>query len=302
MIDYHVHFWPHAELADESDLAVDRIARYCERAATNGVEEIALTEHFFRFVQGRAVVERWWEDFGEPAGRPLFAEAKAYFDHHATADLDRYVESALAAQAAGLPVVLGLEVDYYPGRMDAVARLLESYPFDVLLGSVHWIGNWMFDDLASAVQMSEWDRRPLADSWRAYADALEELAGTAACDVLAHPDLVKVAGRIPDRGVVEECEWRIAAAAAGSGMAAEVSSAGLLKPCAEDYPSPSLLRRFAEAGVPVTFASDTHGVTRAGERNRELTRAAFDAGHRAVRTYRRRVGHDLLINEDALRS
>ena len=299
MIDYHVHLWPHRDVADDSDLAVERIAAYVDLAGKAGVEEIALTEHFFRFVQGRAAVEGWWEDFGEADGQPFHSQARAYFDHHATADLDRYVDTALAVKRAGLPVVLGLEVDYYPGRMDDVARLLAGYPFDVLLGSVHWIGNWMFDHLSSAVQMGEWDRRPLAESWRAYTEALEELAGTRACDVLAHPDLVKVANRFPDRGVVEECEARIADAAASSGMSAEISSAGLVKPCGEDYPSPSLLQRFAERAVPITFASDTHGTARIGERNAALRDAASSAGYSSVRRFRNRQGDDLAFGPQA---
>ncbi|HLI45348.1 MAG TPA: PHP domain-containing protein [Acidimicrobiales bacterium] len=292
MIDYHVHFWPHAQRASETDLDVERIAAYTELAARQGVREIALTEHFFRFTQGRALVEGWWDDLSLGGGPALRDEVRAYFDHHATADLDRYVEAALAAQQADLPVVIGLEVDYYPGRMEAVAALLSGYPFDVLLGSVHWIGNWMFDDLASAIEMAEWDRRGVRESWTAYTEALEELAATRACDVLAHPDLVKVAGHRPDPGVVTSCEDRIAAAAAASGMAAEVSSAGMVKPCREDYPSPSLLRRFAELKVPVTFASDTHGTARVAERNHELVAAALAAGHRSVRRFRRRQPHD----------
>ncbi len=292
MIDYHVHLWPHEEKADEGDLAVGRVADYTAAAASQGVREIALTEHLFRFVQGRAIVDRWWETVTGPSARHLDASVEAYFDHHATADLDRYVETAVAAKKAGLPVKIGLEVDYYPGRMDAVARLLAGYPFDVLLGSVHWLGNWMFDDLADGAQMAEWDRRPVADSWRAYAEALEELAGTGACDVLAHPDLIKVTGRVPDAGVVEECEERIAEAAASSGLAAEISSAGLVKPCREDYPSPSLLRRFAARDVPVTFASDTHGTGRVGDRNDELVAAAAAAGYRSVRSFEARVGTD----------
>ena len=51
------------------------------------------------------------------------------------------------AKGAGLPVVAGLEVDYFPDQMDQVAALLGNYPFDVLLGSVHWIGAWLFDAL-----------------------------------------------------------------------------------------------------------------------------------------------------------
>jgi len=90
-----------------------------------------------------------------------------------SADLDAYVETCLAAKAAGLPIVMGMEVDYYPGRMDKVAALLSGYPFDVLLGSVHWLGAWMFDDLDSAVAMEEWDSRGVDAVWDAYTRARE---------------------------------------------------------------------------------------------------------------------------------
>ena len=64
-------------------------------------------------------------------------------------------------KAAGLPVVLGLEVDYYQDRMDDVADLLDGYPFDVLLGSVHWLGTWRFDVLSDPQVLAEWDHRDI---------------------------------------------------------------------------------------------------------------------------------------------
>ena len=153
----------------------------------------------------------------------------------------------------------------------------------------------MFDIYSDPFQMGEWDHWPHAEAWRAYTEALEELAATRACDVLAHPDLVKAAARFPDRAIVDECEARIAEAAASSAMAAEISSAGLLKPCHEDYPSPSLLRRFAAQAVPVTFASDTHGDDRVADRIDELQQAAIAAGYTSVRRFRSRVGEDLAL-------
>ena len=75
----------------------------------------------------------------------------------------------LAAKEAGLPVVLGLEVDYCRGRMEAMADLLAQYPFDVLLGSIHWLDTWMFDVVESPVQMAHWDVRGVEATWRAYA-------------------------------------------------------------------------------------------------------------------------------------
>ena len=87
----------------------------------------------------REIADEFWKDDPDTA---LAGQMAAYFKHHATVSLDAYVEAVLDAKAAGLPVILGLEVDYYPGKMDHVARLLDGYPFDVLLGSVHWLGSW----------------------------------------------------------------------------------------------------------------------------------------------------------------
>ncbi|MCU1495785.1 MAG: hypothetical protein JWO62_3549 [Acidimicrobiaceae bacterium] len=290
LLDYHVHLWPHEERADSTEYRVERLAEYCERAAAAGVEEIALTEHFFRFAAGRAAVGPFWESERDEA---LRGGMLAYFEHHATEDLDDYVEAALAAKRAGLPVVLGLEVDYYPGRMDAVAALLAGYPFDVLLGSVHWLGTWMFDDVEDEVAQREWHRRGAEEAWRSYTEALEELAATGACDVLAHPDLVKVTGQRPSHALLDECHDRMATAAAASGMAAEISSAGWRKPVAEAYPAKDLLARFHARGVPVTTASDAHGRGDVASRVDELATMASGAGYTSLRAFRRRVGRDV---------
>ena len=135
--------------------------------------ELAVTEHLFRFRQADALLGGFWDDERVP---PALAESMAeYWKFHATADLDAYVECAQEAKEAGLPVVIGLEVDYYEGRMDTVAGLLAGYPFDVLLGSVHWVGAWRFDDLDDPVSMASGRParstpagRPTPRRWRSW--------------------------------------------------------------------------------------------------------------------------------------
>jgi histidinol-phosphatase (PHP family) len=270
LLDYHLHLWPH----DRSDvsLRLEQIAAYCEAAQAAGVVEIALTEHLFRFVQSERIVAGLFDQ----DETELRVSMRQYWDHHARNDLDAYVETATAAKRAGLPVVVGLEVDYYRDRMDRVAELLDGYPFDVLLGSVHWIGAWRFDDLGDPLHMAEWPVRRVDACWDAYATAIEELAASGACDVLAHPDLVKVAGYVPAQP--EECWDRLAEAAASSGMSAEVSSAGWNKTCREQYPSRGLLARLAERGVGFTTASDAHGLERVADRTDDLRELLASAG------------------------
>ncbi|MGH9045085.1 MAG: PHP domain-containing protein [Acidimicrobiales bacterium] len=257
MLDYHLHLWPH-ELS-ETTLSSERIAAYWKAAQAAGVHEIAVTEHLFRFGQSRRIARNLFD--GEPA--ELVASMVEYFDHHARADLDGYVEAVLAAKAAGVPVALGLEVDHYRGRMDDVAKLLGGYPFDVLLGSVHWLGAWRFDDLGEPAQMERWSDAWIEEVWDRYATEVEAMAASGCCDVLAHLDLAKVAGHIPPR---PEAFWdRLAGAASNRGLAVEISSAGLFKWCQEVYPAPGLLDRLVARGVSFTTASDAHDLERVGQ-------------------------------------
>lgn len=282
MLDYHLHLWPHGQC--DRAVTMEQLADYCELAGRAGVEEIAITEHLFRFAQADAVLGGWWE--GEDPDPTLAAGTADYWAQHARGDLDAYVDAVLAAKAAGLPVVLGLEVDYYRDRMDIVAELLSGYPFDVLLGSVHWLGVWRFDVLDEQATVAEWERRGVEAAWDAYTEALEELAASGVCDVLAHPDLIKVAGH--RSAVPDELYDRMAEAAASSGMAAEVSSAGLRKPAAEVYPAPGLLSRFRARGVAVTTASDAHDRTDVADRAAQLHHLVTDAGYDTLCAWRDR--------------
>lgn len=273
MFDYHVHLWEHQHYSS-MQATVEQLAAYCEQAASSGVREIAITEHASRFLQIDDVVRGWWEDDPRADRR---AETAASWDEELGVDLDQYVETGLAAQAAGLPIKIGMEVDYFPGQMDKVAALLAGYPFDVLLGAVHWIGAWLFDALDWTDAQTEWDKRGVDTVWDQYTTAVEELASSGVVDVLAHPDLVKLAGYYPP--VPDEFNDRIAEAAASSGLCAELNSSGWSKPCAEAYPSPTLLSRFHALDVPITTASDGHHTAAVASRISDLVDLALSAGY-----------------------
>jgi len=283
VLDYHLHLWPHGQQASAPTL--DQLAAYCDEAARHGVTEIALTEHLFRFRQADKVLRGFWDD-DTGASPELRQNMAAYWDEHAHADLDDYVNAVEEAKRNGLPVILGLEVDHYADRMHVVADLLAGYPFDVLLGSVHWIGAWGFDDFTNQVVAAEWDHRATEDVWRAYTTALEELADSRTCDVLAHPDLCKITGRRPQTPT--EFYDRMAEAAARTGMAAEVSSAGWRKPVDEAYPAPPLLARFHQQGVPVTTASDAHTHDLVAHRADDMRSLLAAAGYSQLASYRAR--------------
>jgi histidinol-phosphatase (PHP family) len=262
---------------------LDQIASYCDEAATHGVTEVALTEHANRFVDVMEAVGPFWQRFGHEPTSPIMAE---YFNFHARSSLDEYVTLAQAAKDEGLPVKIGLEVDYYRGQMDVVSALLAQYPFDVLIGSVHWLGTWQFDDIDNDVQMHQWTVRDVDLCWADYARALEELCASNAVDVLAHPDLIKVAGFYAS---TPTDYWDLMAeSAAKANVSVECSSAGWVKPVNEQYPAEGFLDRLVKKGLTFTTASDAHRLERVGDRAGELADLLERRGVHELATYTNR--------------
>jgi histidinol-phosphatase (PHP family) len=282
VIDYHLHLWPHSESSVWFQL--DQIAQYCEHARAHGVTELALTEHAHRFVEVRDVVGDFWARSGH---EPTAAAMGRYWDFHARNSLERYVELALAAKAAGLPVRVGLEVDYCVDQMDALSALYRQFPFDVLIGSVHWLGTWQFDDLAEPAQAAQWSTRDVESCWSDYARAIGELAATKSVDVLAHPDVIKLNGNLPASPAVF---WdAMSDAAANAGVSVECSSAGWNKPAGEQYPAAGFLDQLVQKGVTFTTASDAHRLDRVAERTEDLAQLLEARGIHELAAYDNRV-------------
>ncbi len=275
VLDYHLHLWPHGSRT--TTVTVDDVASWCEKASSRSVPEIAITEHLFRFKQAKGLLDSVCKS--DPSPR-LQSNMARYFENHATADLDGYVTTLHQARAAGLAVRVGLEVDYYRGHMTEVANILDGYPFDVLLGSIHWLGAWRFDDIDDPDSIAEWNAREVDSVWNDYTQAVIELAESGVCDVLSHPDLAKVMGNLPTS--CEDSWQRIAEALRASGMAAEVSSAGWRKPVGEPYPATGLIRLLCDRGIPVTTASDAHRIDDIAYRFEDLALFAESAGCEAI--------------------
>jgi histidinol-phosphatase (PHP family) len=254
IVDYHMH------LRDErSEIAhnASSVEPFVETARAGGVDEIGFTEHGYYFTQLRTL----WSV-------PYQTERCVY-------DLDAYVDAVVQARERGLPVKLGLEVDYVPGREDETRALLASYPWDYLLGSVHWIDGLAIDSAADA---GIWVEAPVDEIWRRYFAALTELGRSGHVDVLAHPDLTKIFGKRPQGGI----EYPPL-----DGVALEISTNGLYKLVGELYPDLAFLRAVR---LPITLASDAHVPTNVGRdfgRALELARAA---GYDTVTVFDRRRG------------
>jgi histidinol-phosphatase (PHP family) len=237
LTDYHLHLRP-----DEEDTPAERyftaenVERYLAAAATAGIEELGASEHVYRFRQALDV----WK-------HPLWVE-------NAHDDLDAYCDFLAAS-----PLRVGVECDFIPGREGRIAALLEPREFDYVVGSVHFIGEG--DSAVDHDGFDVWEGSEDPDEiWRRYFEALADCARSGLFDILAHPDLVKVWGGDRPRPAGNPRTFYEPAieAIVESGIAVELSTAGLRKPVGELYPARGFAELCVEAGVPFALSSDAH--------------------------------------------
>ncbi len=285
MGDYHVHLHPHGPYTGDGpppgEYPPGHIEAYVATAQRRGADEVGFTEHLYRCVESAGALGEFWAN--EPR-HDLARQARDFVHEDRTLSLESYVGAVTAAKDRGLPVKLGLEVDFFPASIEAVLDLLEPYPWDFLIGAIHWVGGWSIDHEDAAY---EFERRGIEQSYEDYFEWETAVAASGAVDILAHADVVKKHGhRLPAPPL--ELYQRVAQAAAATRTAIEVSTAGLHKPIGEIYPAPELLRMCFEAGVEISLASDAHYPHEAARDRHLAVAAARAAGYtRRVRFARR---------------
>jgi histidinol-phosphatase (PHP family) len=288
--DYHIHLHPHGPYTGDGPepgvYPPGHIESYVETAASRGVEELCFTEHLYRCVESAPVLGDFWQD--EPK-RDLAEQTRRFIEEDRTLSLESYVEAVVSARERGLPVLLGLEVDFFPQTIDAVLDLLEPYPWDLLLGAVHWIGGWSLDHPEA---VHEYIRRGVRKVYEDYFELVTELARSGTVDVLAHVDLAKVFGHRLDEAPVDLYE-RVVAAAARTGTAVEVNTSGVDGLAGELYPSLPFLELFNHAGVGITIASDAHRSEDVGRQFELALSTAREVGYRSRLRFRRRAAAEV---------
>ena len=192
----------------------------------------------------------------------------------------------LAAEQAALPdgslVLLGLELDWLEDEPSFMRDVARAYPYDYIIGGIHFLGHWGFD--WSADDWAPLDEERRAGLYERYYRTMARMAQSGLFRIAAHPDLIKIFSVESFRAWLErpgslDLVAQALTAVRDAGMAMEISSAGLRKPCREIYPGPAILRLAADLNLPITFASDAHGVGDVAAAFDVLARYAADAGY-----------------------
>ncbi|MEM2106032.1 MAG: histidinol-phosphatase HisJ family protein [Candidatus Bathyarchaeia archaeon] len=223
IMDYHVH-------TQASPDAVGTIEEYIKKALERGIDEIGFSDHI------------------------LLHEVNNYprMDQH---QMLAYIKNFLELkQSTAVPIKLGAEIDFFSEDKDKIKEFIQRYPFDYVIGAVHFIGSWGIDNPR---QKHEYLKRDILQTYKEYFRLIKEMCNSRLFDVVAHLDLIKIFGFKPNCDF-SDIMMETAEAIAKAKICVEINTAGLRRPCAEIYPSEELLKMLHAYDVPIVFGSDAH--------------------------------------------
>jgi len=217
--------------------------------------------------------------FSDHAPMDFDPEYRMSFDQ-----IDAYKKSVHAMKekyADRITILYGYEVDYLPGHMDP--RVLNA-DVDYLIGSVHFINEWGFDNPEF---IGRYEHEDIDHIWQEYFDLIEAMANSKLFDIVGHIDLIKVFKYLPNRPITEIASKALHAIKAAD-MVLELNVAGYRKPIGEAYPSRELLEMAYDLDIPITFGSDAHKPEQVGLYRDEIETLAKSVGYMQCATFSNR--------------
>ncbi len=255
-VDYHMH----TPLCGH---AVGEPSEYAETALRVGLEEIGFSDH-------APLVTH-------PDPRYTMSDAQLPEYH-------RMIEVIQKKYQGKLTIKLGLEADFVLGFEVKTKEILGGYPYDFVIGSIHFIDAWAFDD---PDEQMKWKNKDINRVYRDYYELLRKSAQSGLYDIMGHVDLVKKFGHRPTEDVTDEIQ-KTAKVFKDTGVTIEINTSGLRKPVKEIYPSLAVLKIYGKTGVPITFSSDSHDPKDVGRDYDQAAELAKAAGYREYRVFKKR--------------
>ncbi len=258
LTDYHTH-------TERGPYTVEWLENFLNVAKLRRIEEYGVSEHAYRFKQTAHLLDNPWTR------------------ERRTEDLDDYFAMVQSARKAGHHIKFGIELDYIPGTENALAEFIRSYPFDYVIGSVHWLGDFGFD---LSEMKSQWLTRDLKQTYSEYFTILNQMVETQLFDLVGHADVIKVFGYEPDDPAFLQ-DWydRMAESFSRNHAVIEISTAGLRKPVGKLYPAPRFLEACYKQEIPIVINSDAHRPEDVGADYDQAIASAKSTGYTEIVTF-----------------
>lgn len=259
-IDYHTH---HVRCGHASG----ELEEYVQKGIEIGLKQLGLSDHM-----------------------PLLhVDPATYFPGMAMPmdELSGYVEECLYLKEKykhHIDIKVGLEGDYIEGYEAEIERIVQDYPWDYVIGSIHFLGEW---DIADFRQLDGWNGRDIDEVYHQYYDAVQKAARTGFYDYIGHIDVIKRFGKIPAADI-SQLERETLDIIKKQGMAIELNASGLRMPVKEMFPSRRMLEYCFQHNIPLTVGSDAHQPEWLGQYLDEATALLKEIGFTHLATFDKR--------------
>lgn len=181
MKDLHIHI-------EQGPYEKKWIEKFVDTAVKMNIDEINLLEHSIR-------IKEFHPTFEEAKNYNLYQ--KRWFEGKAAQahSLDEYKRLIDEIRKEKYPVKInfGMEVCWFEQHEDEIRKLLADNYFDIVLGSVHWVDNWTFNQ-----RKYQWLSRDANKIYKRYYEMSNTLVESEIFDIIAHPDLIRCHGIYPD--------------------------------------------------------------------------------------------------------
>ncbi|MDW7728582.1 MAG: histidinol-phosphatase HisJ family protein [Dethiobacteria bacterium] len=259
MIDYHLH-------TSRCCHAIGTLEEYLAEAMEKGLKEIGFADHF-------------------PLGLLDYTPRAPVTMN--PGELEEYIDEveALKSSTTAIKIKLGIEVDYLPGTEEKLEQLLKQYPFDFVIGSIHFMHDW---DFTHPVYADTYKDRNIAELYRYYFDLVSKLCKSGLFDIIGHLDVIKKFGYRPENDLKSLwCE--IAEVMKKSGICFELNTAGRDAPVGDFYPDRGLLEICRKKNIPVTLGSDAHSPDQVGRYFPEAVSLLQSVGYSELTVFNQRA-------------
>jgi histidinol-phosphatase (PHP family) len=202
-------------------------------------------------------------------------------------DVETYMDqiNLMKRKYREISVLFGIEVDYIEGYERYIEKFLDTYSFDLVIMSVHYMPKWpkgqqwVFD--------FEYTRQTLKKQCREYFNTLLKGIKTGLFDVVGHFDLVKR----PRHSVLDTNAAdviRVLETIRREGMSLELNTSGLRRSIKETYPALDIVELAVNRGISIVFGSDAHRPENVGFAFDELFNTLFQLPELKLAHYQRR--------------
>lgn len=232
-----------------------------QSAQEKGLRVLGLSEHDFQMNEARSTLDHL------PLEGPLLT-FPTYIEEVRTAHQDLRVES-----------LLGMEVDFIPGKNEVIQAFLHGYFWDFLIGSVHEVDGFVFE------RDNKLGREEGETLWLRYFELLREAVNSRYFSLVSHPVRMRAKNPFMPSTLDQELE-QLAVEATRCDVALEINGYDILS-------YPGLVRRLARAcalhQTPISVGSDAHNPRQVAQAHPQTEAILREAGITKVRIWKQRV-------------